>query len=166
MNINRLTLNQTNMTNLIEVQIADPLASETPSLHDIQLWCDTVLKHQNVSGEVAVRIVDEAEMIELNQHYRQKQGPTNVLSFPSDIPDLIKETCPLLGDIIICAPVVDREAKAQSKPNKAHWAHMVIHGTLHLLGFDHMTPEQAEPMERLEIEILHTFGFNNPYEVN
>jgi probable rRNA maturation factor len=112
--------------------------------------------------ELTIRIVDEAEIAELNSRYRKKNGVTNVLSFPFDAPAQVD--IPLLGDIVICAPVVRREASEQSKSVVAHWAHMVVHGTLHLLGFDHDEPGKAHEMEAMETRILADLGFDNPYE--
>lgn len=116
---------------------------------------------QRKQAEVSLRIVDEAEMSELNGRYRGKAYPTNVLSFPADLPPELK--LPHLGDIVICAAVVEREALAQNKKPLDHWAHLAIHGTLHLLGFDHIEPEDAEAMESREIEILKTLHIANPY---
>lgn len=111
---------------------------------------------------LTIRIVDEAEGRELNETFRHKQGPTNVLSFPYDGE---MELSPiLLGDIIICAPVVANEAREQQKLEKNHWSHMVIHGLLHLLGYDHITDDQAQEMEAEEILILAELGCPNPYE--
>jgi probable rRNA maturation factor len=100
-------------------------------------------------------------MAQLNQHYRGKPGPTNVLSFPADLPESLQ--LPLLGDIVICAPVVAREAVEQGKPAAAHWAHMAVHGALHLLGYDHICETEATEMEDLETAILATLGFPCPY---
>ena len=110
---------------------------------------------------LTVRIVGMAEMVELNETYRHKDGVTNVLSFPFEPPPGI----PLsqLGDIIVCAPVVKDEAAQQDKPVMQHWAHMVIHGLLHLLSYDHITEAEAEEMETLEVEILSGLGIPNPY---
>jgi probable rRNA maturation factor len=100
-------------------------------------------------------------MANLNHTYRAKAGPTNVLSFPADIPDSVD--CDLLGDIVICAPVVVREAEEQHKIGAHHWAHLTVHGVLHLLGFDHTDDHEAEQMEQLEITILKALGLPNPY---
>ena len=110
---------------------------------------------------MTVRIVDEQEGTALNSRWRGGQGPTNVLSFPCDGVDDIAPQ--LLGDLVICAPVVAREAQEQNKSLQAHWAHMLVHGTLHLLGHDHQEPDEAERMERLETDILHDFGYPDPY---
>ena len=142
-------------------------ADDVPAEEDICNWVETVLSvagntDQDIA-ELTVRIVDQDEITELNQQYRNKQGATNVLSFPADH-DLPLEV-PLLGDLVICAPVVAKEAAEQAKSLQAHWAHMVIHGTLHLLGYDHIEEDQAAEMEQKEISILKNLGFSNPYEV-
>ncbi len=113
------------------------------------------------NAELTIRIVDEPEISELNQNYRHKSGSTNVLSFPADIPAIIDS--PLLGDLVICATVVAREAEQQHKSLPAHWAHMVVHGTLHLLGYDHIEDGDAEQMEALEVHILAALNIANPY---
>ena len=126
-------------------------------------WGQAALNSRGqATGELTVRIVNEAESSTLNQTYRAKQGPTNVLAFPyqPEIPELADT---LLGDVVICAPVVLREAQQQSKPVNAHWAHLVVHGVLHLLGYDHQQPQQTQIMERLEINILNDLGYPNPY---
>ena len=122
------------------------------------------------SAELTIRIVDEAESAELNEQYRGRSGPTNVLSFPFDLPpgidaDALTQMPALLGDLVICAPVVLREAAEQGKPPAAHWAHLVVHGVLHLLGHDHLEPAEAARMETLETAILRGLGFPPPYEV-
>lgn len=113
------------------------------------------------SPELTFRLVDEAESAELNETYRHKQGPTNVLSFPTEaIPGI---DWFYLGDIVMCAPLVLKEAAAQNKIPSAHWAHLTIHGILHLLGFDHIEEQDAIIMEGLEIELLSKMGLPNPY---
>ncbi len=112
-------------------------------------------------AEISLRIVDADEITALNKQYRGKDYATNVLSFPADLPPELK--LPHLGDIVICAPVVEREAVEQKKPPLAHWAHMIIHGTLHLLGYDHIDDAEALAMEEIEIEILRSLNFANPY---
>ena len=118
--------------------------------------------------ELTVRIVDESEGVWLNETYRRRCGATNVLSFPFSSPidaDVDADGQALLGDVVICAPVAAREAHAQGKEPRAHWAHLVIHGTLHLLGHDHEGGPAAERMEALECEILARLGFPDPYQV-
>ena len=112
--------------------------------------------------ELSVRITDNEEAADLNQTYRAKAGPTNVLSFPADVP--AETRCGLLGDLVICAPLVQLEAAQQQKSEEAHWAHLVIHGVLHLLGHDHQIPAEAAQMEALEIDLLGLLGFPNPYD--
>lgn len=142
-----------------------------PRDDQIRDWVARVLARSPARGDVVVRIVDEAESAALNQRFRGKQGPTNVLSFPVSPPDdvpaaLAAELGAALGDIVICAPVVAREAREQGKDAQAHWAHMVLHGLLHLLGHDHITADQASEMESLEIEILAEIGYPDPYETS
>lgn len=117
------------------------------------------------SAEITLRIVDGKEMAKLNETYRQKKGLTNVLSFPFTTPDEVKLDIPILGDIVICAEVVSREAEEQNKTPESHWAHMIIHGVFHLLGYDHAETREAEIMESLETEIMQQLGYNNPYEM-
>lgn len=126
-------------------------------------WASQALAGKSENSEVTIRIVDINEMSELNSKYRRKSGPTNVLSFPAEIPAEMSDELPLLGDIIICAEVVNREAVEQNKSQQSHWAHMVIHGIFHLLGYDHEKDEDADTMERLEIKVLRELGFANPY---
>ncbi len=147
----------------INIQIAtqfDPLPS------DVQLiaWARIAMRHVKKSTELTIRIVDIPEIQTLNRTYRNKDKPTNVLAFPAEVPDELN--IPLLGDIIICAPIIWEEAQQQHKDFEAHFAHMVIHGCLHLLGYDHVTPEQANEMEPLEIELLKALHFPNPYQEN
>jgi len=132
-----------------------------PAPGRIRNWASAALAGRRRPALLTVRIVNESEGAELNRRWRGKRGATNVLSFPGAAtpgggPDL-------LGDIVICAPVVDREARQQGKPRAAHWAHMVVHGTLHLLGFDHETRAQAAVMESRETRLLARLGVGNPY---
>ena len=115
----------------------------------------------NQDTEIVVRIVDEQESAELNEQYRHKQGPTNILSFPVEVPEGIELN--LLGDLVICAPVVEKEALEQNKILAHHWAHIIVHGVLHLLGYDHIDDDEAEQMESKEIAILNKLNINNPY---
>jgi len=118
------------------------------------------LKGLRKRAELTVRIVNKSEGTKLNEHWRNRKGPTNVLAFPAGGPQQMPE---LLGDIVICAPVVKKEAIQQHKVLTAHWAHMVVHGVLHLLGFEHDEKQTAAIMEAMEIRILHDLGFANPY---
>ena len=138
------------------------VAAGGPDEAHLQQWVDAVLKHeQHTDAELTIRIVDEAESAELNEQYRHKQGPTNVLSFPFECPAEVELN--LLGDLVICAPVVADQAKQQHKTEQAHWAHMVVHGTLHLLGYDHENSNDAEIMETKEQAIMLTLGYPDPY---
>ncbi len=148
----------------MSIEVAVQYATDWPDLPDenqLKLWVKAALKGLQENAVLTIRIVDEDEGTQLNERWRKSQGPTNVLSFthegePEIAPDL-------LGDIVVCAPVVAREAKEQNKDIDAHWAHMVIHGVLHLNGFDHIKPEDADTMENLEIKILEELNYNNPY---
>jgi probable rRNA maturation factor len=131
----------------------------------IKKWAEFVLKNKTETAEITIRIVDIPEMTQLNSKYRKKSGATNVLSFPFHLTEEIDLDMPLLGDIVICAEVVNREAKEQQKTQEAHWAHMIIHGVFHLLGYDHETDDEAEIMEGLEIDMMHSLGFENPYAI-
>jgi probable rRNA maturation factor len=133
-----------------------------PSL--FQKWVEASLQQSYVRLEQSIRIVDEDESRTLNRDYRSQDKPTNVLSFPAEASEYLDYDN--LGDLVICAKVVEQEAEQQSKSLLAHWAHMVVHGMLHLQGFDHLNDEQAEKMESLEIEILATLGQTNPYSSN
>jgi probable rRNA maturation factor len=134
-----------------------------PDEDDIRRWIEAVLAAEARAAdvEITVRIVGEAEMAELNARYRHKTGPTNILSFPFEAPPGVELN--LLGDLVVAAPVVQREAREQGKTEAAHWAHMIVHGTLHLLGYDHSQPAEAEDMEAREIRILQQLGYSNPY---
>ena len=143
----------------IDIQTACP--EPVPEEEDIRRWISAALEQHRAEAEVSVRLVDEAEMTGLNKRYRGKQSSTNVLSFPADLPAEMEH--PLLGDIVICAAVVGREAREQDKSEQQHWAHMLVHGSLHLLGYDHIEAEQAEEMESLEASILQSLGYPCPY---
>jgi probable rRNA maturation factor len=136
--------------------------SGLPAKSSLQRWASAAL-HGLGRRRVAlgVRIVGVAESVDLNRRFRRKHGPTNVLSFPFEAPSGTRSE--VLGDLVICAPVVQREARAQRKPVRAHWAHMVVHGILHLRGYDHTNRRDATAMEKKEIRILKELGFANPY---
>jgi probable rRNA maturation factor len=136
---------------------------EHPPPAEIERWVSTTLQNRMERAELAVRIVSEAEITQLNADYRNKPVPTNVLSFPADLHPSVD--IPLLGDLVICASVVASEADEQHKLHRAHWAHMVVHGTLHLLGYDHIEDQDAVLMESLEVDILNQLNFPNPYIV-
>jgi len=142
------------------------VASQAPGLPgepEFRLWVSAVLTGRRDEAELTIRLVDEAEGRELNRDYRDRDYATNVLSFPFETPPGL-EPLPLLGDLVICVPVVRREAAEQGKAEPAHWAHLVVHGTLHLLGYDHLDEVEAEAMEALETEILRRLGYPDPYE--
>ncbi len=136
-------------------------APDLPTEMQFQQWLDAAVLPFQADAEVTIRIVGNAESQQLNFDYRGKDKPTNVLSFPFQCPPGIE--LPLLGDLVICAPVVAQEAQQQNKTLSAHWAHMVVHGCLHLLGFDHINDDDAEQMEAEEVTILQQLGFTNPY---
>ncbi|EFX91692.1 putative metalloprotease [Actinobacillus ureae] len=153
-------------TPIIDLQIAAENSENLPSLEQFTQWVQRALAHKAQTEdfpetEITIRIVDEAESHELNLTYRGKDKPTNVLSFPFEVPEGIE--LPLLGDLIICRHVVEKEAQEQQISLESHWAHLAIHGTLHLLGYDHIEDAEAEEMEGLETEIMQSLGFEDPY---
>ncbi len=148
----------------LDVQRSDAVADDlyVPEQAKFESWVEAVLEHEKVNGaEVAIRVVDEGESQQLNAEYRDKDKATNVLSFPMEAPDFIDPRP--LGDLVICAQVVCDEALVQNKTCEAHWAHMVVHGMLHLLDYDHQHDDQADTMESLEIEIMIGLGYADPY---
>lgn len=148
----------------MNIELTLQVATKNKTLpHPAQLkeWVRIALRNRVETGELTIRIVDEEESARLNEQYRGKKGPTNVLSFSyGAVPGIPHK---FMGDIVICAPIVESQAQEQHKTLLAHWAHMVIHGTLHLLGFDHELPEEADNMEGLETELLVKLGFPPPY---
>jgi probable rRNA maturation factor len=144
----------------VDLQVADPGPSVPPA-ERIRDWARAAAGEGVGDAELSVRVVDPAESRMLNEKFRGVAAPTNVLSFPADLPAEIRPT--LLGDILICRQTVEREAEDQGKAPEAHWAHMVVHGVLHLLGHDHRTEEQAREMEALEVQILAGLGYPDPY---
>ena len=150
------------MSVIIDLQLACAKSTGLPQAADFQRWLDAAILPFQEEAEVTIRLVDEAESNELNLTYRGKDKPTNVLSFPFECPPGVE--LPLLGDLVICRQVVEREANEQGKPLMAHWAHMVVHGSLHLLGYDHIEDGEAEEMEALEVEFMAALGFENPYQ--
>ncbi|MDC9580166.1 rRNA maturation RNase YbeY [Xenorhabdus sp. PR6a] len=146
---------------VLDLQIACENPAGLPEEALFQHWLEGVLPQFQAESEVTIRVVDEAESHDLNLTYRGKDKPTNVLSFPFEAPPEIE--LPLLGDLIICRQVVEKEAKEQKKTVEEHWAHMVVHGSLHLLGYDHIEDDEAEEMESLETEILKKMGYPDPY---
>lgn len=125
------------------------------------LWAEATLRSARSAGEITLRLVEVEEMTQLNHTYRKKNKPTNVLAFPQQIPSMITMDCPLLGDVVICPQVLASETNEHDL--QAHWAHIVIHGVLHLLGYDHILPADAHIMEEQEIKLLAQFGYDNPY---
>ncbi|MDF2784004.1 MAG: metal-binding heat shock protein [Pantoea eucrina] len=148
-------------TVVLDLQQACAKAHGLPEETAFQRWLEAAVTPFQPESEVTIRLVDEAESHELNLTYRGKDKPTNVLSFPFEAPPGIE--LPLLGDLIICRQVVEQEAAEQGKSTEAHWAHMVVHGTLHLLGYDHIEDSEAEEMEALETEIMLALGYPDPY---
>jgi len=154
------------MNLLLDMQLAEELDDFTdflPSEKQLQRWAEAALSGctEYEEPELTIRLVAEEESQQLNSEYRGKDKPTNVLSFPFEAPPEVP--LELLGDLIICAQVVQNEAVEQGKTPDAHWAHMVVHGCLHLLGYDHIKDDEAEIMENLERQILATLGYQDPY---
>ncbi|WP_312544565.1 rRNA maturation RNase YbeY, partial [Pantoea eucalypti] len=146
---------------ILDLQVACENTADLPDESLFHRWLSAAVTPFQPESEVTVRLVDEAESHELNLTYRGKDKPTNVLSFPFEAPPGIE--LPLLGDLIICRQVVEQEAAEQGKSVEAHWAHMVVHGTLHLLGYDHIEDDEADEMEGLETEIMLALGYPDPY---
>ena len=158
----------------LQVQVQRRVRSWAPHAREIAAWAGTALGRNALRGELGVRVVGAAESRRLNAHYRGRDKPTNVLSFPpAPLPAQVSGSLPgrsrqgvdtrPLGDLVICAQVVRAEAREQKKPLKAHWAHLVVHGALHLIGYDHEREAEARRMERREIVVLRRLGFANPY---
>ncbi|MCF6751340.1 rRNA maturation RNase YbeY [Pseudomonas stutzeri] len=147
---------------MIELDVQLASTGKVPTAAELQRWCELALRQRSGDSELTIRMVDEEEGRELNRTWRHKDYPTNVLSFPTDVPDEFLDI-PLLGDLVICVPVVEREAVEQGKSLAAHWAHLVIHGCLHLLGYDHIEDAEAEEMEALERQLLAELGHPDPY---
>ena len=158
----------------LQVELQRRVRSWAPRAREIAVWAGTALGRNAVRGELGVRVVGAAESRRLNARYRGKDKPTNVLSFPpAPLPAQGPVPSPRrsrhsgdprpLGDLVICAQVVRAEAREQKKPLRAHWAHLVVHGALHLIGYDHEREMEAKRMERREIVVLRRLGFANPY---
>lgn len=143
--------------NTLDFQIVSKSA-KIPTENQFQRWIDAVLE----TCELVIRVVDEVEMIQFNKQYRHKQGATNILSFPYEAPAGFNSL--LLGDLLLCAPVIETQALQQQKPLDHHWAHIIVHGVLHLLNYDHDTDTDATIMEAKEIVILHNLKIKNPYQ--
>ena len=148
----------------VAVGYAAPRAG-VPAAVSFRKWVAAALEGRIREADLAIRIVDEKEGRALNHHYRGKDYATNVLSFPAELPEGLPKgvKLPLLGDLVLCAPVVASEAQEQRKPLGAHYAHLTVHGCLHLLGWDHEDAQEAEAMEQLEREILAGLGLPDPY---
>ncbi|MCO6545486.1 MAG: rRNA maturation RNase YbeY [Gilliamella sp.] len=147
---------------ILDLQIATEDNQNLPTEAQIMQWLEVILPQFMDNAELTIRIVDKQESQQLNCTYRHKDKPTNVLSFPFESP--IEIDVPLLGDLIICKQVVEAEAEQQLKSLTSHWAHMIVHGCLHLLGYDHILDEEAEEMENIEIDIMQQLGFEDPYQ--
>lgn len=150
----------------LDIQVADdlpPTQHDLPTADNMMLWASTALSGQtpHQEPELTIRLVSNDESQQLNHLYRQQNKPTNVLSFPFEAPAHI--SLPLLGDLVIAVSVVEKEAAEQNKSIHSHWAHMIIHGCLHLAGYDHINDEDAEVMENLERQIMTELGFSDPY---
>ena len=153
-------------TPIIDLQIASENSEGLPTLEQFTYWVETALAFEAqtedfTETEMTIRIVDEEESQTLNREYRGKDYPTNVLSFPFEVPEGIE--LPLLGDLVICRQVMECEAKEQQISLASHWAHLAVQGTLHLLGYDHIEEAEAEEMEGLETKIMQKLGFEDPY---
>ena len=144
----------------LEVQYVSVLG-ELPSMQQLERWAEAALLDKHTRQELNIRIVDAEESQLLNKDYRGKDKPTNVLSFPFEAPPGVNAN--ILGDLVICAPVVRHEAQDQGKSESSHWAHMVVHGMLHLQGYDHENDEDAGKMESREASIMKQLGFDDPY---
>lgn len=163
MNKRRYTVKSAAMVKL-DIQITSQM-DYLPSQRCLRIWCNAALSRYGKTVELTLRIVDADESRLLNRTWRGKDSPTNVLAFPADSALKTVLATPLLGDLVICAPIVAKEALSQNKPLAAHWAHIVIHGCLHLLGYDHRDNAQAETMENLERQLLAHLGYPNPYAI-
>jgi len=153
------------MTVVVDVQYVQEETAEAENSvsppRDFERWVRAALSGRCEAGELTIRVVGWAEAAALNETYRRRSGPTNVLSFP--VEDIAGMDVPLLGDLVICAPLVAREALEQHKTATSHWAHLTVHGTLHLLGYDHEEADEAAVMEALEGDILAGLGYPDPY---
>ncbi len=149
----------------LELQVACE-AADLPGMDLLRVWVAAALHPGSTGRSVVVRIVSDEEMRTLNRRFRGVDKPTNVLSFPWEPPPGIPSAHHALGDLVLCAPVVEEEARRQRKLLLSHYAHMVIHGTLHLQGYDHQNADQAERMETLETQILGRLGFSDPYHAS
>ncbi len=145
----------------IDIQIVTESQDNLPKDAQLTQWATEAIQRFQPVAEMTIRIVEKQESQQLNRDYRCKDNPTNVLSFPFESPPEIE--LPLLGDLVICKDVVETEAKEQNITVESHWAHMIVHGVLHLLGYDHIEDDEAEEMESLETQIMLEMGFADPY---
>ncbi|MFT6386736.1 MAG: putative rRNA maturation factor [Cellvibrionaceae bacterium] len=156
----------------VSIDVSSAIESNSvyvPTIKEFELWANTALQSSAIkplpkAPEISIKIIDIEESQALNRDYRGKDKPTNVLSFQAEFPEEVD--IPLLGDLAICEPVVAQEALEQNKEIKAHWAHMTIHGILHLLGYDHIEDDEADIMESIEIRLLRSLSYPNPYKVD
>ncbi len=157
---------------MIKLELQNPYDIDSiPNTQDLKKWSNAALQRSDNPIRLVIRVVNEEEGINLNQTYRDKNSATNVLSFPYEIPEYAIDIPELqeeysqqyLGDLVLCEKIVTEEAQAQNKTIEQHWAHLIIHGVLHLQGYDHITDNEALKMESLEIKILESLGFENPY---
>lgn len=161
------TQNIISINNKLHIELQNETRfQQLPTLSQLQRWINSVFQFipffSYGDSELTIRFIDKEESIELNKTYLHKNGPTNVLSFPDEFIPGFSSTS--FGDLAICAPLVDEEAKAQNKTLESHFAHLIIHGFLHLLGYDHIGKKESKEMEGLEIKILFKLGYENPYE--
>ena len=154
---------------LVHIDLQNTIDSKRlPEISKIQTWLTITLKKIDVvveQPEVTIRVVSIEESQQLNLAYREKDKPTNILSFPFEAPEMIpiQELGGFLGDLVVCEQIVIDEANLQNKSLESHWAHMLVHGVLHLKGFDHVDEKDAEQMEMIEVKILNELGYSNPY---
>ena len=161
MSVEPVTASDLNLALDLQLALAQSQGAELPEQIALEQWVTAALEGQMEEAELTIRLVENDESASLNKQYRNKQGPTNVLSFPFEAP--VDVPLPLLGDLIICAPLVAQEAQEQGKTVRAHWAHLVVHGVLHLRGYDHIDDSDAREMEDLERKIMAYLGFDDPY---
>ena len=149
------------MSITVDLEIADP-GQSVPSRQRLSSWVEAALTGITEHAELSVKVVTPEESSALNGRFRERPVATNVLAFPAELPAELE--IPLLGDLVICRRIVEQEAAEQGKSVRAHWVHMVVHGTLHLMGYDHQTDRDAERMEAREVQILAALGYADPYE--
>jgi probable rRNA maturation factor len=146
---------------ILDIQVACFNNTYRPERKDFKIWLKEILKNERSTHEITIRIVEKKEIKQINLQYRGEKKTTNILAFPYS--KIKKKKLIFLGDLIICSTVLQEEAKIQKKTLKSHWAHMIIHGTLHLLGYNHINESQQKKMESLETNIMLALGYTNPY---